>query len=62
MEDKDKYYWTQYALDPSELDDLVNERLKEGWELYGTPFVATQAEKDTRFCQAMTRGGIGRTR
>jgi len=59
MENKDKYYWTQFATNPTDLDELVNERLKEHWELYGPPFVAMAPEKDPLFCQAMTRGGVG---
>ena len=62
MENEDKYYWTQYAGHPSDLDELGNERLKEHWELYGPPFVAMAPEKDPLFCQAMTRGGVGQAR
>jgi len=61
MEKNDKYYWTQHAVHPSDLDELVNERLKEHWELYGSPFVAIALDKDPMFCQVMTRGGVGRT-
>lgn len=58
MEDEDKRYWTQYAHHPSDLDVLVNERLKEEWELHGPQFVAMAEGKDPLFCQAMTRGDI----
>jgi len=61
MENEDKYYWTQNASHPGDLD-LVNERLKEHWELYGSPFAATAPDKDPLFCQVMTRGGVGRAR
>jgi hypothetical protein len=61
MENEDKQYWTQHAGHPSDLDDLVNERLKEHWELYGSPFVATAPGKDPLFCQVVTRGGVAGT-
>ena len=62
MEDKDKFYWTQYASHPADLDELVDERLKEGLELYGSPFVAIAPDKDPMFCQAMTAPGVVRAR
>lgn len=52
---KERHYWTQYANTSGDLDDLVNERIGEGWEPYGPPYVAIQDGKDTLFCQAMTR-------
>ena len=55
-----RQYWTQYASHPSDLDELVNERLSEGWKLYGGPYSIAPAdpEKDPLVCQAMTmRGG-----
>ena len=50
-----KHYWTQYAGDPGSLDELVNERIEEGWELYGSPYLASHPEKDPLFCQAVRR-------
>jgi hypothetical protein len=62
-----KRYYTQYAEHPSALDDLVNERLAEGWQLYGDPYIAIHSDKDKdpMFCQAMIRpetprGPVGR--
>jgi hypothetical protein len=59
-----KQYWTQYAVHPADLDDLVNERMAEGWELYGAAYVATLAdpEKDPLFCQPMIRSAPGEVR
>jgi hypothetical protein len=62
MDNKDKLYWIQFATHPNALDELVTERIKEHWEPYGSPFIATEKVKDTLFCQAMVRGGIGRGR
>lgn len=42
------------AKDPSMLNELINRRLKEGWEPYGSPFpFVTNPATDTFFCQAM---------
>lgn len=53
---EEQHYWTQHAATPGDLDDLVDERIDEGWELYGDPYVATPPDKDPLFCQAMRRG------
>jgi hypothetical protein len=55
MMDEPEHYWTQFAFTPAELDDLVNERIQEGWELFGDPYFATHPEKDSIFCQAVRR-------
>jgi hypothetical protein len=51
------HYWTQSATDPSTLDELVNARIDEGWEVYGSAYAATPADpdKDPLFCQPMMR-------
>jgi hypothetical protein len=54
--EQDRRYWTQHAATPGELDDLIDERINEGWELFGDPYVAIHPEKDPLFCQAMVRG------
>jgi hypothetical protein len=58
-----KLYYTQYSETVSGLDELVNERLAEGWQLYGPPYSITPAdpEKDPLFCQAMTRPKTAQT-
>jgi hypothetical protein len=60
----EKKYWTQYASHPADLDELVNERLAEGWEPYGAAYVAAAAdpEKDVLFCQPMVKTSPGQTR
>lgn len=60
----EKKYWTQYASHPADLDDLVNERIAEGWELYGAAYVASSAdpEKDVLFCQPMIKNAPGQAR
>lgn len=52
--EKPKHYWTQFGNTPGELDDLVNERMDEGWELFGDPYFVNYGEKDPLFCQAMS--------
>ena len=50
-------YCTQYSETAGGLDELVNERLKEGWKLYGQPYSISPADPDKPplFCQAMTK-------
>jgi hypothetical protein len=50
-----EHYWTQHASHPSDLDELVNDRIREGWDLHGSAYVATHPEKDPMFCQPMKR-------
>jgi hypothetical protein len=50
-----EYYWTQYANDTSSLDELVNKRIIEGWQLHGSAYVAIHPDKDPLFCQPMKR-------
>ncbi len=46
-------YVTATAKTPAELDREVNEKLKQGYVLYGNPYAAGEGEGHV--CQAMTR-------
>lgn len=46
-------YVTVSGHTPAELDRAVNEKLKQGYVLYGNPYVTSQA--DVLLCQAVTR-------
>jgi hypothetical protein len=45
----------RWQSNPSALDELVNERIKEGWQLHGSQYVAIHPDKDPLFCQPMKR-------
>ena len=53
-------YVTVFGRTPAELDRAVNEKLRQGYVLYGNPYVTREA--DVLLCQAMTRENKGAVR
>ena len=50
-----KRYKTLRHEEPRILDDLVEQHLNEGWDLYDSPFAVDGPVDGTIYCQAVTR-------
>jgi hypothetical protein len=46
-------YRIVYETHPESLTDAVKTLLRDGWTLFGAPFIAIGEGKDTLFCQAL---------